>query len=136
MLSSAQGSPVQHGRRWRRIYDWLAYAAIAVLIIGVVIAWALYQARTGGSTKLPLKWLGWIGMTAVIFTTAARAGRRTRPGRRFWDLLAIFFLIHTGVWLFILTKVSEVPLLLYALLGGPEYILLIYSLDFFFQADE
>jgi len=47
--------------------------AIAVLIVTSVWMFAMHQARTGGSPNLPLKWLGFAGMTAIVFGYAIRA---------------------------------------------------------------
>lgn len=59
-----------------RIKEWLLYVAIAVLIVVSVWMFALHQARTGGSPNLALKWLGFAGMTAIVFGYAIRASRR------------------------------------------------------------
>src|SRR5437879_2582877 len=110
--------------RSRRIKDWLLYVAIAVLIVISVWMFAMHQARTGGSPNLPLKWLGFAGMTAIVFGYAIRACRRLWGKRKFWVLLGLFFAVHCGLGVFVLLRVPTVPLLLYGVLTGPEYLLL------------
>jgi hypothetical protein len=39
-------------------------------------------------------------------------------------LLGLFFAVHSGLGVFVLLRVPVVPLLLYAVLTGPEYLLL------------
>jgi hypothetical protein len=119
-----------------RIKDWLLYVAIAVLIVISVWMFAMHQARTGGSPNLPLKWLGFAGMTAIVFGNAIRACRRSWWKQKFWVLLGLFFAVHSSLGALVLTRVPTVPLLLYAVLTGPEYILLAAYLGFFLDSPE
>jgi len=121
--------------RARRIVEWILYIAIAILLVVVLLLYAVHQARTGGSSKLPLKWLGFAATSAVVFGYAVKAGWRTRMGPKFWLLLGAFFVVHTGVGLVVLMRVEAVPLLLYALWGWPEYLFLMNCLDFFLRSD-
>jgi hypothetical protein len=114
-----------------RIKDGLLYVAIAVLIVISVWMFAMHQARTGGSPNLPLKWLGFAGMTAIVFGYAIRACRQSWGKQKFWMLLGLFFAVHSGFGALILTRVSTVSLMLYAVLTGPEYLLLAAYLGFF-----
>jgi hypothetical protein len=107
-----------------RIKDWLLYVAIAVLIVISVWMFAMHQVRTGGSPNLPLKWLGFAGMTAVVFGYAIRACRRSWSEQKFWVLVGLFFAVHSILGVIVLTKVPTVPLVVYAILTGPEYVLL------------
>jgi hypothetical protein len=122
-----------HQARWRRVRDWLLYVVIAVLILAVVAAFAVHQARTGGSPDLPLKWIGFVGMTAIVFGYAIRACRRLWRTPKFWLLLTVFFVVHSGVGVFVL-RVATVPLILYAILTGMEYVLLAAYLGFFLDS--
>jgi hypothetical protein len=111
-----------------RIWDWLAYFAIAVVLYGVLIAWAFHQAKTGGSAKLPLKWLGLAGLTGLVFGYTIKSFRPLW-GRKFWLLLALFFAVHSFVWLLILVPLERAPLLILGLAAGPEQILLVRYLS-------
>src|SRR6266567_2786211 len=96
--------------RSRRIKDWLLYVAIAVLIVISVWMFAMHQARTGGSPNLPLKWLGFAGMTAIVFGYAIRACRQSWGKQKFWALLGLFFAVHSGLGAFVLLRVTVVLL--------------------------
>jgi len=93
-----------------------AYVAIAVLIVPSVWMFAMHQARTGGSPNLPWKWLGFAGMTAIVFGYAIRACRQSWGKQKFWALLGRFFAVHSGLGVFVLLRVPVVPLVLYAVL--------------------
>ena len=121
--------------RARRLLDWILYAATAIVLVVALLLWALHQAKTGGSTRLPLKWLGFAGLTGLVFGYAIKAGLRTRSGLKFWVLLGGFFAVHAAVGVFTLLRVDTVPLLLYALLTVPEYMVLLYFLDYFLASD-
>ena len=113
-----------------KIKDWLLYVTIAVLV--VISAWmfAMHQARTGGSPNLPLKWLGFGGITAIVFGNAIRSCRRLWGRRKFWVLLGLFFAVHCGLGVVLLMRVATAPWALYAVLAGPEYVVLaMYFLD-------
>ena len=127
------GRSAKHSQRSRsaRAKDLLLYVAIGIAIVALLWVFAVHQARTGGSPNLPLKWLGFAGMTGVVFGYAIRACRRSWRKPRFWALLSIFFAVHSGLGVLILMKVQEVPLLLYAVLTGPEYLLFAAYLAFF-----
>jgi hypothetical protein len=124
-----------HQSRLRRVRDWLLYVVIAVLIFAVVGAFAVHQAKTGGSPELPPKWLGFLGMTAIVFGYAIRACRRAWRKPKFWLLLTVFFIVHSGLGLFALTKVAVIPLVFYAMLTGIEYVVLTAYLDFFLDSN-
>jgi hypothetical protein len=117
--------------RWGRNKDWLLYVAIAALVVISVWMFAMHQARTGGSPNLPLKWLGIGGMTAIVFGNAIRACRRSWGKQKFWVLLGLFFAVHSGLGVLVLMRRATVPLLIYAVLTGPEYLLLAAYLGYF-----
>ena len=127
-------SPLRASRA-RRLLDWVLYVAIAITLVVGLLLYAAHQAKTGGSRKLPLKWLGFAGMTAVIFGQAVKAGLQTRGGQKFWLLLGAFFGVHTVVGIALLMRIETVPLLLYAILATPEYMILLYFLDYFLASD-
>jgi hypothetical protein len=121
-------------RRAGRIRDLLLYAANGVLIVAALWAFAVHQAKTGGSPILPLKWLGFAGMTAIVFGYAIRESRRSWGRQRFWLLLGLFFAMHSGLGVFVLMRVPTVPLILYGMLTGVEYVVLAVYLDYFLRA--
>lgn len=133
-LTSATPNQMPKKARSRRIRDLLLYVAIALLIVVSVWMFAVHQARTGGSPNLPLKWLGFAGMTAIVFGNAIRACRRSWGNQKFWVFLVLFFAVHSVLGVFVLLRVPVVPLLLYAVLTGPEYLLLAAYLGYFLDS--
>jgi len=121
--------------RTGRTKDWLLYVAIAVLIVVSIWMFAMHQARTGGSPNLPLKWLGFAGMTAIVFGYAIRASRQLWGKQRFWLFLGVFFAVHSGLGVFVLLRVSTVPLVVYAVLTAVEYAVLATYLGYFLNSD-
>jgi Na+/melibiose symporter-like transporter len=121
--------------RFGRVRDFLLYLAIAISIVALLIVGILHQAKTGGSANLPIKWLGFAGTTAVVFGYAIRACRRLWGRQKFWVLLGLFFAVHCGLGVFVLLRVPTVPLLLYGVLTGPEYLLLAAYLGFFLDSE-
>jgi hypothetical protein len=122
--------------RWARIRDWLLYVAIAALLVIATWIFAAHQAGTGGSARLPLKWLGFAGMTGVVFGYAIKAGLRPQARRKFWVLLGLLFAVHCGVGVVVLLRVDVVPLLLYAVLGPIEYLALGACISSFLGKDK
>jgi Na+/melibiose symporter-like transporter len=121
--------------RWKRVRDWLLYVVIAAVVFAVVGVFAIHQAKTGGSPDLPLKWLGFVGITAIIFGYAILAYRRSWGRRQLWLLLTAFFIMHSGAGVFVLTRLTTVSLILYGLLTGIEYLCLVRCLDFFLNSN-
>jgi hypothetical protein len=49
-------------------------------------------------------------------------------------LLGLFFAVHSGLGVFVLLRVPTVPLVLYAVLTGIEYVVLAACLGFFLDS--
>jgi hypothetical protein len=100
----------------------------------MAFVFAFHQARTGGSPYLPLKWLGFAGMTAIVFGNAIRVCRRSWGRQKFWVLLGLFFAVHCGLGVFLLMRVLPAPWLFYGMLAAPEYVVLAVYLGFFLDS--
>ena len=130
--AARDSGPVSHGKtRGGRAREFLLYLAIAISIVVLAFVFAFHQARTGGSPYMPLKWLGFAGMTAIVFGYAIRACRRLWGRPKFWVLLGLFFAVHSGLGVFLLMRVATAPWVLYGLLIGVEYLVLAAYLGFF-----
>ncbi len=114
--------------------DLLLYIAIGVLVVIAGMIFAFHQAKTGGSPNLPLKWLGFAGMTAIVFGYGIRSSRRLWGKQKFWVLLSFFFAVHSSLGTFALTRVQVVPLAFYAILTPIEYVVLTAYLSFFLNS--
>jgi hypothetical protein len=107
---------------------------IALLLLAAIWLYAKHTVAVGGSTELPTKWLGFLGITSLIFGYTVKASRRVWKSRRFWTLLVIFFVAHCGVGVAILARADKVPLLVFAFLGPAENELLTVFLSHFMQS--
>jgi hypothetical protein len=114
-----------------RTKDFLLYVAIAIAVVMVVVTFAFHQAKTGGSPDLPLKWMGFAGMTAIVFGYAIRDGRRKWHLPKFWLFLGLFFALHTILGIIVLLSVTKMPLVIFGALTGVEYLILAKYLDYF-----
>jgi hypothetical protein len=120
----------RHQRRGR-IRDWFLYIGIAAVIVAAAVGYGAYQGKVGGSTDLPLKWLGFFVTTAIVFGYAIHGRPPSWRARKFWLLLAVLLLAYLGVGVLVLARVESVPLVLYALLAPVEYVVLIECLGRF-----
>jgi hypothetical protein len=85
------------------------------------MAFAFYQADTGRTPGLPLKWMGFAGMTAVVFGYAIRENPKLCGRSRFWLVLSGLFVAHAGLGFVVLLNLEVVPLLLLGPLTGLEF---------------
>ena len=83
---------------------------------------------------LPLKWLGFAGMTPIVFGYAISAFPPSGRTQKFWLLLTVFFVAHIGIGVFVLTRFDTVPLALYGLMVPAEYVLLAAYLGHFLDS--
>ena len=60
-----------------RTRDWLLYVAIAVLILVLAGCSPCIKPGQAAPLNLPLKWLGFAGMTAIVFGYAIQACRQS-----------------------------------------------------------
>lgn len=118
---------------WRRVRDLLAYVLIAIALLGGLAVFAFHQARTGGSPELPLKWLGFSGMTVIVFGSAVRQRRVLWRSSRFWLIVSAGLAVHTGLGVLVLRNVSAVPLLLFAVITPIEYAAVGFCLTLVFR---
>lgn len=119
----------------KRIKDWLSYLLIAFLVAISIWAFEMHQARNLRSPDLPLKWLGFAGMTAIVFGYAIRSCRPLWREQRFWTYLSIFFAVHAALGISVLSRVHHAPLGLYAVLTGLEYLVLARYLQVLLNPD-
>src|SRR5690242_20125545 len=95
--------------------DLVIYVGIAITVVMAMASFAIHQARTGAAPDLPLKWLGLIGLTAILFGYAIRNNRKNWSQPRFWGLVALLASVHFLLWIFLLIRIPVVPILLLGL---------------------
>ena len=77
--------------------DFLLYVVIGLAMVAATWLYAGYQARNRLEPGLPLNWLGFAAMTALVFGDAIRTTRRASRKGRFWLLLVAAFAIQVGI---------------------------------------
>jgi hypothetical protein len=105
-----------------RLRDLLMYVGIAVGIYGSIVAFAAYQVRTNQSPGLPLKWLGFAAITALVFGDAIRVNRSSQRRARFWLLLGGLLSLQCAVGITLLLSVARVPTLVWLLFLPLDYV--------------
>jgi hypothetical protein len=100
----------------RRIRDIVLEALIAVLL---VIAFVVYVIRTHDPTKIrnftPVIQLG---NTALVFGFLIQWFRYAWNRSTFWAALSVLLLVHTAVYVLLLARIHQFPLVYYALLDA------------------
>jgi hypothetical protein len=114
-----------------RTKDFLLYTAIAILILVAASTFGFHQGKTGGSAELPLKWMGFAGMTAIVFGYGLRACRREWRVAKFWLFFGLFFVLHALLGTIVLLRVTLIPLVTFGALTGIEYVILAKYLEYF-----
>jgi hypothetical protein len=99
-----------------RATDFVLYVAIAAAVFGAIWFYAGYQARNGLAPGLPLNWLGFAGMTLIVFGDAVRSTRRASRTSRFWLLLGAALATQVGVGTLILWNAPRMSTLIWAVL--------------------
>jgi hypothetical protein len=119
----------------KRRHDLLLYIVVAISLVASIAIFALHQARTGGSPDLPLKWLGFAAMSAIVFGYAIRNNRSNWTKSKFWGLLAFFAVLHSSFAFVILSQTPVVPMLFYGIATGIEYFVLSLYLSYFLSKE-
>jgi hypothetical protein len=114
-----------------RVRDLMLYCVISLLIVAFALLFAFHQAKTGGSPYLPLKWIGFVGMSAIVFGYTIRNNRANWAKSKFWGLLVFFAVLHSILGLVILLQTPVVPMLFYGIATGIEYFVLALYLAYF-----
>ena len=98
----------RHTSRRNRVRDLLLYVVIAILVVAMIGVYAVHEAKPGGARSLPLKGLGFVGTSAIVFGYAIRACRPFWRMHKFWLLLTVFFIVHLSLGVLVLTRVATV----------------------------
>jgi hypothetical protein len=113
-----------------RVIDLLLYVLIAIVVIGSVFAYAVYQAKAGHHhARLPLKWMAFAGLTLVVFGYTLQGYRGFWGRRLFWVVLCVSLLVHLGLGLVLIRQFDTIPLVLFAMAGSIETVLLENSIS-------
>jgi hypothetical protein len=90
-----------------RVRDFLLYVAIGISLIVLIVLYGNYQIAKRQSPGLPVKWLGFGVMTALIFWWAIRAYRPFWKKTKFWGSLTLFSVFHFSLGILILLKLAR-----------------------------
>jgi hypothetical protein len=105
----------------RRAGDFVLYAIIGILFVSGAAWYGFHQARSGGSPNLPMKWIGFGGMTALVFGYLIHNNAKRWRVARFWLLLTAALITHVAVGTAALANIKTVPLLLWGPIGAMEF---------------
>jgi hypothetical protein len=119
-----------------KVRDLLLCCMIGVLIAAAAILGGIYQARHAPSNGLPVKWLGFVIMTAFVFGNAIWYSKPFWRQPKFWGLLAIFSVFHFGLGFAILLRLGKVGLIAFFLATLVEYYILDIYLGWFLTPKE
>jgi len=117
-----------------RLRDFLLYVAISLGVVAAIILFAAHQAKTGQSAGLPLNWLGFAAMTALVFGDAIRITRRAWTQPRFWLLLGLAFIVQVTVGTLLLWNAPRMSTLVWAFFIPLDYAALGGYLSLFVKA--
>jgi hypothetical protein len=121
---------------WARARDFLLYCSIAVLLVATLVVYGLHQVKAGQTSGLPVKWLGFALMTAFVFGNAIRYSKPFWRWPRLWGLLLLFSLLHFGLGLLIIPKLTRIGLIHFAVATPIEYFVLTACLRRFLNRKE
>ena len=102
----------------KRIRDIILEALIAILL---VTAFAVYVIKTHDATKVR-DWTPVIqlGNTALVFGFLIQWFRYAWRKSTFWAVLSVLLLVHIAVYMLLLARIHQLPLVYYALLDACE----------------
>jgi len=69
---------------WNRIRDYALYSIIAIIVVLAAVGFGIHQGKTGGSPVLPMKWIGFGGMTLIAYGYAISDNTKLWRARGFW----------------------------------------------------
>lgn len=107
-----------------KIKDYAIYIAVGILIVVVITSLAYYEAKGGHTSGLPIKWLGFAIMTALVFGNIIRYAGALRRVPRFWIFLGVFSITHVVFGILILSRITETGLVQFAAATVIEYLIL------------
>jgi len=103
--------------------DWVVYLGIALaIVLGIVF----YADSASVDAPLPTREFSLIAFTALVFGYVVKEKRKLWRSPGFWVLLAVFLALHLASYLWL---VSRVPLLLLVVLAAPEFLLISILVD-------
>jgi len=102
----------------KRIRDIILEALIAIVL---VIAFAVYVIKTHD----PSRARNWtpviqVGNTALVFGFLIQWFRHAWNRSTFWAVLSVLLLLHIAVYMILLARIHQLPLVYYALLDACE----------------
>jgi hypothetical protein len=112
----------------RLVRDWLLYISIGIVVVLAAVGIAVFEARNNIEPGLPLKWLGFIGASAIIFAYSLRSSREIWNRAYFWPVFVVILSLHAGIGVLLLSRLSRVPLVFFAFLPPIELPLIQASL--------
>jgi hypothetical protein len=111
------------------IRDLMLYVAVGLAVVGFAVFYGVYSARTGGSGRLPLRWVSFFPTTALVFWLAVKPFRRYWRRLSFWLEVGALLVAHGVIFAILLTKIPEWPLLWFVPTSLAEVALILLILE-------
>jgi hypothetical protein len=119
-----------------RVKDLLLYCGIGVAVAATAIVAGIYRARAGATSNLTVNWLGFAIMTALVFGNAIRNFKHLWAARKFWRLLILFVVAHVILGVLLLSRITNIGLIQFAVATPIEYFALMSFLKTFLKDEE
>ena len=110
-------------RRPHRVLDLALYAVIGLAFVGAIALYALNSAHTNRPPALPLDWLMFAAMTALVFTNLIRQFWGSRSVR-LWVTWSLILALHLGLLIPLIQAFHPVPMVWIALAGVAESVVI------------
>jgi len=117
--------PVQRNK----LRDFCFYLFIAFGVVGLVVAYGIHSARTGGTGQLPLRWIGLIGQTALTFGYPVAGLRPLWRRPWLWMAIGVMLAVHTAIFVAVLQHVRQWPLIYFVPISYIEYLGILAVID-------
>ena len=103
-----------------RSRDFVLYVVIGIAAVGATIWWTFHEAKVGSSPTWPMKWLAFAALTGIAFGYAIRGQRPNWRKPKFWAAVGVLAVAHLTLGIFVIWRLSALPLILMGPLGGGE----------------
>jgi len=123
------GLPMSGSKRPNKVRDFGLYLLIALGIAVFGVLYGVHAARTGGNGQLPLRWIGFAAQTALTFGYPVVGLRPLWRRRWLWVTTGLLLVLHTLIFVAVLQRVHDWPLIYFVPIGYVEYIGILTVID-------
>jgi hypothetical protein len=111
----------------KRIRDFVIYIVIG-LAVGLGTVWYAFHFKTHNTEAL-VKWIGFSGITAILFGYAIHAHRNFLRSAGFWMVMSLLLAVHLVGFIFVLRRTQRWPLLWFVFIYPIENFAILWVLS-------